>query len=170
MRTFDVSKDKLDYEFDYNKEETNELNQILNFNNNISIHDLRRIALWKLNRILNVSESLIEEINDLVDKKDISIDDFEVKSIIERLVDCNGIGYPLASTILKFLRPDVFPIIDVRAYRALFGKKLYYSSYSFNVYKKYVKRIYEIRDDLGIELYEVDQQLYCFDKEVNGKI
>lgn len=54
----------------------------------------------------------------------------------------------MASTFLKFLRPDVFPIIDVRAYRALFGKKIKSSKSSdtYKVYREYVERIYEIRD------------------------
>lgn len=75
---------------------------------------------------------------------------------------------PLASTILKFLRPDVFPIIDVRAYRALFDKKIY--TYTYDKYIEYCKEIYKIRDIKGIKLSEVDEQLYMFDKDKNGKI
>jgi endonuclease III len=170
MRLFNIRDDQLNYQFDYNNNETDELNKSINHNQEITINDLRRIALWKLDRILNVPDELIQRLQDMVRISDINIDDIKVKELIEDLLDCPGIGMPMASSILKFLRPDVFPIIDVRAYRALYGSKLYYGSYNYARYREYVVKIYEIRDSLGINLSEVDQQLYCFDKNYNGKI
>ena len=76
----------------------------------------------------------------------------------------------MASSILKFLRPDIFPIIDVRAYRAIYGKKIYSSQNTIEKYIDYVKKINVISKSLDIDLNEVDEQLYCFDKEHNGKI
>jgi hypothetical protein len=64
-----------------------------------------------------------------------------VKEVIEKLVDSNGVGFPMASTILKFINPSVFPVIDVRAYRALTGRKLYYASYSYEIYVAYAKSL-----------------------------
>ncbi len=58
----------------------------------------------------------------------------------------------MASTILKFIRPDIFPIIDIRAYRAIFGVKLYSSQYSIEKYINYVEEVYKIRDLLNIDL------------------
>jgi hypothetical protein len=104
-------------------------------------------------------------------KKNLRIEDAEIEEIINELIGCPGVGMPMASTFLKFLRPDVFPIIDVRAYRALFGKKIKSSnSYSYIVYREYVGRIYEIRDRTKLTLSVIDEHLYCFDKEYNGKI
>lgn len=170
MKIFNLSEDNLNFQFNYNNQETELLNQSMNNNADFTLHDLRRIALWKLDRVLNVPEDLLEQMREIVKDKELTIEDLKIKNIINNLLECSGIGMPMASTILKFLRPDVFPIIDARAYRAIYGKKLYSPSYTFDRYKEYVLKLYEIRDQLNLELYEVDQQLYCFDKEYNGKI
>ena len=58
----------------------------------------------------------------------------------------------------------------MRAYRALYGKKIYYGQYSLEIYINYAKRIYAIRDKFNLPLSEVDERLYEFDKKYNGKI
>lgn len=117
-----------------------------------------------------MEDDLLEQLVQIKNTKELHIEDDVVKSTLEQLVPSTGVGYPLASTILKFLRPDVFPIIDVRAYRALFGKKILYSQYSYDVYVKYCKRIYEVRQRFELPLDTVDEQLYMFDKKYNGAI
>ena len=76
----------------------------------------------------------------------------------------------MASAFLKFLRPDVFPIIDVRAYRALTGSVIRYNSYNLDVYLRYAQRLREVARVLGKKLSEIDEQLYCFDRRYNGPI
>jgi len=127
MKTFDLNSDSLNYNFSYNPEETEKLQE------------------------LKIQSNLVFE-------------------ALELLTNSNGIGFPMASAILKFIRPDIFPIIDVRAYRTIYGKKIYSTQYTVEKYIEYVKRIYEISKILNIEINEVDEQLYCFDKEHNGKI
>ncbi|MFW6046827.1 MAG: hypothetical protein ACOCP4_03445 [Candidatus Woesearchaeota archaeon] len=170
---FDITKDKLNFDFDYNTDETNNLKNLfsgIRENKTLSINDLRRIALWKIDRVLEISDELIKKLDDLAKNKSVNIYDNSVKTIITDLTNSNGIGFPMASTILKFLRPDIFPIIDIRAYRAIFGKKLYSSQYSIDIYYNYVKEIYSIRDKLKLPLDKIDEQLYEFDKANNGKI
>ena len=75
-----------------------------------------------------------------------------------------------ASGILKFIKPDIFPIIDVRAYRALTGEKPYYSTYTYEKYVGYAKSLAKEAIRLGRPLREMDEQLYCFDQECNGRI
>lgn len=89
---------------------------------------------------------------------------------IEKLIQSDGIGFPMATTILKFIRPDIYPIIDIRAYRALYGKKISYSQYSITKYIDYSKKIYTIAKQLKLPLKNIDEQLYKFDKVKNGKI
>jgi hypothetical protein len=90
--------------------------------------------------------------------------------LINHLVQSQWVGIPLASAILKFIRPDIFPIIDVRAYRAIYGKKIYSSQYTVDKYIEYIKEIYAISKKTGRKIEEIDQQLYEFDKTHNGKI
>jgi hypothetical protein len=168
VRTFDIHEHKLDFHFNYNMVETSALHELLNNDDAVTLDKLRRASLWKLNRILHIPEITINKLQQLAVKENLCIEDAEVEEIINDLMDCPGVGMPMASTFLKFLRPDIFPITDVRAYRALFGKKI--NSYSYNIYRDYVKRIYEISDIKGLNLSAIDEQLYCFDKEHNGKI
>ncbi len=122
---FIPGKHTLDFEFAYNPEETQALHKELNGKAELTIEDLRRVSLWKTNRVLDVPEETLLKLSAIATKVDLKITDDCVKELIEELVDSRGVGYPMASSILKFCRPDVFPIIDVRAYRALTGKKNY---------------------------------------------
>ncbi|AGH81525.1 hypothetical protein PCNPT3_07935 [Psychromonas sp. CNPT3] len=54
---YDKSKYKLNLPFAYNDEETNELHRKLNGSISIAENDLRRVSLWKSNRILSVSNA-----------------------------------------------------------------------------------------------------------------
>jgi len=170
-RKFDNNTDSLDFEFSYNTDETFEIHQRVNNNPEINIDDLRRISLWKINRILSVSEETIKKLATLAEKETVSIDDDLVKEIIDELVNSQGIGFPMASAILKFIKPDIFPIIDVRAYRALTGTKPYYSTYNYEKYVSYTKELMRLAKlDNNRPLREMDEQLYCFDESFNGKI
>ncbi|MAE42553.1 hypothetical protein CMO93_02175 [Candidatus Woesearchaeota archaeon] len=173
MKIFDINQDKLNYEFNYNPEETAKLKKLFlerKENKPLSIDDFRRVALWKYNRVLEISDELLQKLSELGKTVKIDIYDKKVRDIIGELIACKGIGLPLASSILKFLRPDIFPIIDVRAYRAIFGKKIYSTQYTVSIYYKYVKEIYEIKNKLKLPLDKVDEQLYEFDIANNGKI
>lgn len=162
--------DELNFKFNYNNVETKELNQLLNRNNNVTIDNLRRVALWKLDRILSVSHETMSLLNEIAVMTDLSIENEIVRKLLGQMVSEQGIGFPMASAILKFIRPDVFPIIDVRAWRALTGKKITYSQYSVDKYISYAKRIYEIAKNKNIPFNQVDEQLYCYDEKFNGRI
>ncbi len=174
VRQFDAQTDKLDFPYDYNLAETVSLHALANHNGHVDIDLLRRISLWKLNRILDVPEETMKRLQALATDADLQAGAAEVRELIGQLVECAGIGMPMASTILKFLRPDVFPIIDVRAYRALYGKKLYWprDSVERNIdrYLAYVSDVEALSKATGRPLRDIDEQLYCFDRKHNGAI
>jgi len=170
MKTFHLDIDSLNYNFSYNTEETKKIQSIMQNKKDISVEDLRRISLWKLDRVLDVSEETITNLQKIATMTELKIESNLVSETLELLTNSNGIGFPMASSILKFIRPDIFPIIDVRAYRTIYGKKISSTQYTVEIYLDYVKKIYEISKRLNMEVYEVDEQLYCFDKEHNGKI
>lgn len=169
-RVFDAARDVLDFEFNYNKQETNALRESLRRRADISIDDLRRVALWKLNRVLEVPDRVIERLQMLADVPDLTADSVLSREVLVMLVGCRGVGFPMASAFLKFLRPDIFPIIDVRAFRALTGRRLGQHSYDIDLYLNYVKQIQAIARATGRPLWEIDEQLYCFDDHHNGAI
>ncbi len=166
-QTYDPKRDRLNFNSSYNLEEQKEIRQKLEREKRVSVDDLRRISLWKLDRILSVSEETLSDLNELKSRETPELEDDLVKKVLEGLTKSKGIGFPMASAILKFINPRIFPIIDVRAYRALYGKK---PTYTYDVYIAYSKKLTEIAHCLGKELDEIDEQLYCFDKERNGKI
>ena len=173
VRIFNPEKDELKFNYRYNLEEKNSLKKLfsdIRENQKLAFDDLRRVALWKLNRILIIPENVIQALDDLAKSKKISYNDSETKEVIRKLLECDGVSVPMASTILKFLRPDIFPIMDARANRALTGKRKYYKQYNLEVYLEYVEKIYDLREKTGLELDEIDEQLYCFDKKYNGKL
>jgi thermostable 8-oxoguanine DNA glycosylase len=165
---FDPEVDQLCYEFDYNAVETNDL--LDKVYGNVTIEDLRRIALWKLDRVIDVPESLLERLRSLAADEHLALESQHSRHAIDALVGCDGVGHPMASAFLKFIRPDIYPIIDVRAYRALTGRRLRYSQYTTQLYLDYAAQLREIADRLRKPLAEIDEQLYCFDKEKNGRI
>jgi len=168
IRIFDVDVDALDYVFDYNAVQTDALRA--RSYDNVSLEDLRRIALWKLDRVVDVSESLLAQLRALAGAEGLTADSEQSRQVLDALVACDGVGYPMASAFLKFVRPDVYPIIDVRAYRALTGTRLRYNQYSTDLYLKYVARVAEIARRCRMPLAAVDEQLYCYDKAHNGSI
>lgn len=170
LKRYNPDIDILDYEFTYNINEKIELNEIFNNNPTIEINDLRRISLWKLNRVLEIPDNILKKLQYLADLDEIDISDSFVKEILDDLVESKGVGYPMASTILKFIKPNVFPIIDVRAYRALTGVKPDKHTYSYDGYIKYAKQLKVLSDSINKPFYEMDEQLYCFDKHHNKKI
>ncbi len=160
--------DTLTLKYDYNVKERDKLHLKLNNNPKISEDDIREIRDWKCNRILDISPDVIQSLSDLAQKKGVTID--SEKGLITRLFACIGVGIPVASAILKFIRPDIFPIIDVRAYRVLYGITIRSDQYSVELYIEYAKRIKEIADEHNICLCKVDEQLYLLDKDKNIEI
>ena len=82
-------------------------------NNSITKETFIKLIEWKSHRVKgkidwNKYESIYEPvISDLKHSED-------YKFMLHSLVELKGIGVPVASTILHFIFPDTFPIIDIR--------------------------------------------------------
>lgn len=171
IKLYDANNDNLkEHTSDYNLDEKKALHEKLNNSSSIENTDLFRIALWKYNRCIHIADSTLGKLNELAITEKLAIDDPFSEEVIEELVATPGIGFPLASTILKFARPDVYPIIDIRAYRVLLGKKITYSTYSLDKYIEYAKMIGDISTKENLPFQEIDEYLYELDKTHNGKI
>lgn len=168
MRIFSPGLDALDYTFNYKRDETLALQA--KDHQTVTIDDLRRIALWKINRVLEIPDDTLSELHVVALTNPLTVDSPIALKALRALTACSGVGFPMASAFLKFIRPDVFPIIDVRAYRALMGRKIRPEQYSVDIYLEYARSLAEIAALHGIALRDVDEQLYCFDKEHNGAI
>ena len=134
FRRFNPDTDQLNYQFDYNIEEGAALRERFSTANEIGLADLHRVALWKIDRVIAIIEELLATLNSLREMKDLEISSAASRDVIDRLTQCEGVYFPMASAILKFVNPNVYPIIDVRAYRAAYGQRPYRHTYTIDQY------------------------------------
>lgn len=157
------------------------------------MNEINWIALWKTNRIIEL-DSYTRKLLLELKSKDYSYNEDEVKTLLENMLKCKGIQIAMASTILHFYRPDLFPIIDKRAWRAvhniineegeislsidekpqcnefLWNGKTYKRSISRTInmkikqYLDYIELCRHLSDKLKIDFKKIDQFLYEIDK------
>ena len=141
------------------------INEIRSFNRR-SIHrgDPLKSPKDKIEQTLLDRLNRMREVQNLEEAK-------KYKQVINALLECHGIKMPMASTYLRFLKPDIFQIIDVRAYRALTGDDTL--DLSKDPVEKYFGYLDELKDKcekFSIDFENADRILYAFDKERNGQI
>ncbi len=150
---------------------------------------INEIVLWKDNRQTDVDEKWIKKIANLGCTREEIREEIEegkageLREILEGLLNSFGVNLAMASTILKMFHPDVFPIIDKRAYHALRihegskGKeavlKVYSNSTAIEKYMMYIIDCYDYYDKVlkdkvwegkEVKFSVVDQILYQWDK------
>ena len=99
------------------------------------------------------------------------------KELLFDLLGCHGLQLPMASTFLRFRNPNLFQIIDQRAYRILIGNKLKLPSLATNsprnkertckIYFEYLEELREKCEELQILFEKSDRILYKADKRIN---
>jgi predicted transcriptional regulator len=62
VKTFDILEHNLEFQFNYNKDETEALHELLNNDDSVTLEKLRRASMWKLNRVLQISETTINKL------------------------------------------------------------------------------------------------------------
>lgn len=138
---------------------------------------LYEIVLWKLNRFPQLEDDLLEKIRDLSSLTAGSHRASE--SVLKELLTCHGIRLPMASTILRFINPSIFKIIDDRVFRVLNleGKipvkptKVHekYLQKCCDVYFNYLDELHKVCDD-SLPFEESDRILYLLDIKLGNKI
>lgn len=150
----------------------------------LSVRELRQISQWKLQSSRNdhnIDDNTSDEISQQLDTALEASTDIEA---INALIELNGIGVPMASTVLTVAKPSHYAIIDYRAFRALAGVKpeivdsREYSEYAeflehFRIYLKspesygyYMDHVREIAGAEDLSARQVDMALWAFDNEM----
>lgn len=139
---------------------------------------INSIVLWKMNRRPQVSESVIDAIYMLKTiETPIEAGTSELTAkVVTELLHSKGMQLPMASTVLHFYYPEVYPIIDQRAYRELYGKE--YPKHILKVeklvgiYLKYIEDCYRYQQKNCPEIpfAKIDKILYQLDKEKGFKV
>ena len=163
-------------EYDYHPELTGELDEldVEQFN----YETLYKIVLWKLSRFPYITDELVNELKGI---KDIQPKEHQnARDILGKFLRTPGIALPMASTILRFINPNAFQIIDDRAYRVLLpGKAKYpskpqkitdsYINKSAEIYFNYLDRMHEICSE-KLPFDKADRILYQLDVKLGNKI
>lgn len=146
---------------------------------NFTKEDLYMITLWKVNRFPIINDDIIDKLNTLRSLD--TINEEKTRDALNLLLDIKGVRLPMASTYLRFLNPNIYQIIDVRAYRAAFcydEKRPDYTKASndecIDIYLNYLNRLREIAQigyyGVVVEFKDLDRFLYEIDKEAKFKI
>lgn len=139
---------------------------------------INEIVLWKMNRRPQVEEALIDAIYELeIIKTPLEAVESKLTArVVEMLLLSKGMQLPMASTVLHFYYPEIYPIIDQRAYRELYGEE--YPKYITNVetlmkiYTNYIVDCYQYQQERcpEISFSKIDKILYQLDKEKGFKV
>lgn len=138
---------------------------------------INAIILWKMNRMPHFDDELIDIIYSLddIDTPERAVKSAKVKKVLRKLLQTKGMKLPMASTVLHFYFPHVYPIIDQRAYRELYANE--YPQYvkldvMVDMYMKYIEDTWKYQKENCPEIpYEkIDKILYQIDKEKGNKV
>lgn len=162
-------KDIENPQYDYQPKLTDKLDNLdTDFNQDI----INEIVLWKVNRYSEIPEDTLKLINQ-IKKTDTQINYELTGEILLKLLskEQKGIRLPLASTILRFKNPNIYPILDQRVYRFIYGEELKYSLSNINqqieIYLNYIDKLRSICNEFNIEFSIADRILYSMDKTYN---
>lgn len=172
-----------------NPNDTDELEAIVNL-----------IRLWKINRLGDSSGSLhslatwVRTIDFKIDAKktelkerikfvDQDSNDYEkqIQTLLEDMLKGDGVGLPMASAILHFFNPKVFPVIDHRDYRSIYAikhnerRELSNSKQDFmaKLYLEFVRECkdYCLNDKSGkVTMEDVDKYFYVIDQKIGNPV
>ncbi len=168
---------------------------------------INQIVLWKVHRAVSINDSVLSKLMDPIFDEGISPDNSGAASIEE--IDAwwkkkenklfaesvlkemlnppgNGIRLPMASTILHFLHPNTFLIIDQRSYRVATSscnpnkepshyELTYTNDNAWDIYLEYMNNCikYYRENNLKeakIPFRELDRYTYQLDKEIGNKV
>ncbi|GAB3641849.1 hypothetical protein [Spirosoma arcticum] len=138
---------------------------------------IQEIVLWKVNRYPILNQEIVTLLNELTKLR--QGEHRDGKTVLEMLLakQSKGIDLPMASTILRFRNPNVFQIIDRRAYRVLVNGKDIYDIYSatsqsrkVSTYFDYLDQLLAFCQDKDIPFSKADRILYQLDKRINKDV
>lgn len=167
---------KLLDEYDYQRELTLKLDALKP--EDLDIKTFYEIVLWKLNRFPSIQDDLLKELKTVGALK--PTQHREAKPVLHKMLQSPGIALPMASTILRFLNPSVFQIIDDRVYRVVHPDKVKYPAKPQKVNERYLTTSSDIYFEYLDELHKLssaklpfeqaDRILYELDIKLGNKI
>lgn len=161
-----------DLQFDYQENLTRKLDSTsVDFSQN----SLNEIVLWKVNRYAEFGADLISQINS-IKSDETKIDITKTRLVLKGLLKTKGVQLAMASTILRFINPNIYQIIDQRVYRIIYeNQELKLNTYlseknlkgQIELYLQYLIDLRKACSDLDIPFHKSDRILFMADKRIN---
>lgn len=154
---------------DTDKSEERELSLKIQKKQYITKKELEKIIKWKfqnkligrqkilLNHMKPIEESIVIEIS----KTAFKINDDEYRLKLLNII--KGIGNSLASVILTFYDPQNYGILDIHAWRSLFGENKPKSSFSNVNCLKFFEKLRQVSKITGLTCRDVEKAYYMKD-------
>ena len=76
-----------------------------------------------------------------------------------------GVGVPVASAVLALVFPEKYAVIDFRGWRQIFEEEK--TTFSIPDYKKYLREVRRLADELVWSVQEVDLAIWGYDQVNN---
>ena len=162
-------------EYNYQPKLTSKLDMLTSKDFNLEI--LYEIILWKVNRFPQIEHALLDDL------KAITIlqpkQHRQALCLLKRLLSCHGVRIAMASTIFRFLNPEVFQIIDDRVFRIVCPNAKIptkpqhitekYLEKSCKIYFDYLDKLHQICN-AQLPFKDADRILYILDIKLGNKI
>lgn len=138
----------------------------------LTMENIYQISLWKVDRYPQLDYLTLDALNSV--KNDTNLDVAKTRDILEKLLNTQGVGLPMASAYLRFINPQVYQIIDHRAYRAAFDYKepLHANDSVKNLCDTYIKYLEKLQGiaangyhGISVTFEDLDRFLYDVDKK-----
>lgn len=158
-----------DHAFDYQQELTAKLDGL---DADVDQGVLNEIVLWKVNRYPVVDADTLALLNGLP-RTGSALDEARTTAVVERLNECRGFRLPMISTVLRFVNPHTYQILDQRVYRLLTGetyKEPTRTSEKASLYLTYLRDLRVVCERYGVGFDQADRVFYNMDRRLNKGI
>ena len=126
----------------------------------LTLLDLEETARWKFPGpfLLNlIKDNNPEAVRRLTEASFAAKDDEALRA--KKLLEIRGVGWPMASTILHFVFPDCYPVVDKRVMKVVGGP----TSFGHEHWDPYIALCQSAATKYNVTLRELDRALWTFD-------
>lgn len=136
--------------------------------------EFEKILQWKLGQQIGRqrkrrsanTEEIIRAVTGLALTIAHSHKEYELELRMGILCSLRGVAVPVASAVLALLFPEEYAVIDFRGWRQVFGEGE--TVFSIPKYKRYLREVRRLADELGWPVQEVDHAIWEYDRRNSG--
>jgi hypothetical protein len=151
-------------------EEERKLGERFRSNRCVTKSDLKRVIAWKFQgRLLgrrNLVLGFLKTTNDeyIRDVSELAFKYEKDEDRLKLLQTINGVGPSLSSVILSFYDPQRYGILDIHAWRGLFGADVKLNSSQRKQVLRFFTRLREISAETGLPCRDIEKAYFLKDK------